>query len=50
MPFVIIACALYGMFSGLFAGRLLRNLAIYHRNAAPAGIPAGQAQAQTQAI
>jgi hypothetical protein len=49
MPFVIIASALYGMFSGLFAGRLLRNLAIYHRNATPAGIPADQAQAQAQA-
>ena len=42
LPFVVASCALYGVFSGLFAGRLLRNLAIY-RNAAVASIPAAQA-------
>jgi hypothetical protein len=41
LPFVIASCALYGMFSGLFAGRLLRNLAIYH-GAASGGTAAGQ--------
>ncbi|WP_317204990.1 DUF6622 family protein [Janthinobacterium sp.] len=29
--FTLAVCALYGVFSGVFAGRLLRSLAVYHR-------------------
>ncbi len=29
--FTLAVCALYGVFSGVFAGRLLRSLAVYYR-------------------